>query len=516
MKKIILLTFIALALTSVFISAERYENNYFKLAIIEADNQVTFTGEKVNDVHVRGYVCSSENCNSLGAALWNGNELTSQDDAIQLIYPTILQSHHGYAVYMYKAGYIPYEVNANLSGTDIAPIGPLDNFMTKMRSCSSNIFSYVNSYADSTMKVNLTVNSPIAHSGLLNVVPDVLKQYYSTKIDVNLTAYRNGSFYTSETKLVDVPYSENSSVSLQFSTLPGTYRIVTSVKAADTQCLSSTTDSHTQTVTIPEIYQPDTTPPNIVNNFHLVSKSATSLGWGWVNPSDFDFAYNKIYIDNINVANTSSSSYAIFGLLPNTKHTITVYTVDISGNINLNEVSDTQTTFHHNHTHNIIPELNIVSPQNATYTAESIIIILESNNSSETSFSIDNSTAEFYSAPFVRTFSFGSHTLFARAVSLTGDSVTRSVTFTIIPAVTPATEKKSASEKKIKKTVEEELPQVKSLRLALPAVEEEVEEIDLTAKQKKQPTSFSLLNVLLLAAILLLLIAVAVVVYAMR
>ncbi len=88
----------------------------------------------------------------------------------------------------------------------------------------------------------------------------------------------------------------------------------------------------------------DTTPPGAVTNLTLVAKDTSSLSWRWTNPTDADFKAVLIYLNGTNVANTTNSYYNALGLLSNTTYTLTLHTIDASGNINTTDVTDTETT----------------------------------------------------------------------------------------------------------------------------------------------------------------------------
>ncbi|MFH1710997.1 MAG: MopE-related protein [Nanoarchaeota archaeon] len=88
----------------------------------------------------------------------------------------------------------------------------------------------------------------------------------------------------------------------------------------------------------------DITPPSSISNLQLDSKSTSSLKWGWTNPCDYDFAYSIVYLDGVNVMNTSDNFYIATNLDSDTYYTITVHTVDFNGNINNNDVSNTAKT----------------------------------------------------------------------------------------------------------------------------------------------------------------------------
>jgi hypothetical protein len=88
----------------------------------------------------------------------------------------------------------------------------------------------------------------------------------------------------------------------------------------------------------------DTVPPASVTNLALDSKDMTWIAWSWTNPSDSDFAESIIFLDGINVANSTIAFYNATGLSAGSAHTITIHTKDTSGNVNTFDVSNTQTT----------------------------------------------------------------------------------------------------------------------------------------------------------------------------
>jgi len=90
--------------------------------------------------------------------------------------------------------------------------------------------------------------------------------------------------------------------------------------------------------------QTDTTAPASVSSLEVETKSTSSIKWSWKNPSDNDFAFSIIFINGINIANTSSEFYKASGLEENTEYTITIHTADFSGNINNVNVQDTTKT----------------------------------------------------------------------------------------------------------------------------------------------------------------------------
>ncbi|MEI6849507.1 MAG: hypothetical protein WCK29_00560 [archaeon] len=88
----------------------------------------------------------------------------------------------------------------------------------------------------------------------------------------------------------------------------------------------------------------DTTAPGIITGLHVQNLGRNYIYWIWNNPSDSDFAHNIIFIDGVNVLNSTNNFYNLTGLGAGTTHTIGVETVDFSGNRNTSRVNNTATT----------------------------------------------------------------------------------------------------------------------------------------------------------------------------
>jgi len=80
--------------------------------------------------------------------------------------------------------------------------------------------------------------------------------------------------------------------------------------------------------------------PESISNLEVEARSMSSIKWTWSNPSDLDFFENLVYVDGVNVANTSDNFYRLNDLDTWEVYEITVYTVDESGNVNWSGVSD--------------------------------------------------------------------------------------------------------------------------------------------------------------------------------
>ncbi len=88
----------------------------------------------------------------------------------------------------------------------------------------------------------------------------------------------------------------------------------------------------------------DSYPPSLVMNLHVVDKDVDYISWAWDNPEDWDFDHVEVYLNGDFITNTTQNSFTATGLNPATNYTITLYTVDDDGNVNLNGVQDSETT----------------------------------------------------------------------------------------------------------------------------------------------------------------------------
>lgn len=88
----------------------------------------------------------------------------------------------------------------------------------------------------------------------------------------------------------------------------------------------------------------DDTPPATITNLQATDVGPNYIYWTWTNPGDSDFYRAIVYLDSVQVASTSDSYYNATGLTDNTAYTITVHTMDDEGNVNSNDINNTQTT----------------------------------------------------------------------------------------------------------------------------------------------------------------------------
>lgn len=121
-------------------------------------------------------------------------------------------------------------------------------------------------------------------------------------------------------------------------------------------------------ITIGEGLPADTTIPNSVTNLNSQSAGKTWIYWNWTNPSDSDFNSSIIYLDGINVDNTTDNFYNMTGLSPGTDYIITVHTKDHTENVNDTDVNSTVSTLLSNYPPNVDSlKINSTTGANLTY-----------------------------------------------------------------------------------------------------------------------------------------------------
>lgn len=92
------------------------------------------------------------------------------------------------------------------------------------------------------------------------------------------------------------------------------------------------------------VLPPDTTAPETVTDLKEDGVGSSWINWTWTNPTNTDFSHVIVYADNEFVGNSSNGHYNLTGLAEGTTHTISIRTVDMSGNINSEWVNDSAKT----------------------------------------------------------------------------------------------------------------------------------------------------------------------------
>ena len=106
----------------------------------------------------------------------------------------------------------------------------------------------------------------------------------------------------------------------------------------------------------------DRTAPASVTGLKEIAVGPEWISWNWANPADADFNHVKVYLNGTFITDTagkSVSSYNATGLSDGTTYTISILTVDDSGNMNPIRVNDSATTLK-------LPQLSGLSGTNIT------------------------------------------------------------------------------------------------------------------------------------------------------
>ncbi|HEY9247449.1 MAG TPA: hypothetical protein VIO11_11435, partial [Candidatus Methanoperedens sp.] len=90
----------------------------------------------------------------------------------------------------------------------------------------------------------------------------------------------------------------------------------------------------------------DKTPPAGVSNLINITYAPTYITWTWTDPEDEDFDHVMVYIDGVFRGNVTGGvrSVNLSYFKPNSTHTISIRTVDTSGNVNITMVNGTACT----------------------------------------------------------------------------------------------------------------------------------------------------------------------------
>ncbi|WP_370574095.1 PGF-pre-PGF domain-containing protein [Methanomethylovorans sp.] len=134
--------------------------------------------------------------------------------------------------------------------------------------------------------------------------------------------------------------------------------------------LDGLTDSETITITVMGSSLEQTSSMT-VTNLQETGLGSNWIRWEWTNPDAPDFSHFVIYIDDVAVSNTSESVYTSTGLDQGVSHSITIYSVDTSGNIDQEGVQDLATTL-------MLQDISSIYGNNIT--SSSITLVWEASN----------------------------------------------------------------------------------------------------------------------------------------
>ncbi|MGD2072050.1 MAG: hypothetical protein PVG65_00985, partial [Candidatus Thorarchaeota archaeon] len=241
---IMLLAVLPLVSAAVIVNYDMYEGSISESGVFSQ------TATPVSDFQVMGFVCGDASCSSVSGTLWGGQTLSSTGNSIQLTYPTTLQSPHGYGIYYFKDGYIPWESQATWAGT--GTVGTTyDNYLSKKQQCHApieglsvvneaqpNIPLVINVNAD----IDATTYSAITSAGPLDYVPAALADHYRVDTRVTLQVFNDQSQLVYE-DIVDIEVDYSGSLDVNFiwtPTIAGDYTIKAITSVTDGKCEAST------------------------------------------------------------------------------------------------------------------------------------------------------------------------------------------------------------------------------------------------------------------------------------
>jgi hypothetical protein len=241
-------------------------------ANVSADYNYTtnwyYNGSSVNNVRAINYVCTSNNCATLGAKL---NDINSgSSNSVSLIYPIPLLNSHGYAGYAMAPGYRMMEMGwiPTQSGNST-----INASFVKYASCSAPVNSVAaNAAVNEGQALSITVS---VHSAFheLNEIPyaepsdaDIVQDYLSARTNVTLTIRDslNNIVYTSSS---DNYIREDTNLNYIFSWTPnyaqaGSYTLTATTNVIDTKCASATqVNSVPRALTVNDSPNPDNHAP---------------------------------------------------------------------------------------------------------------------------------------------------------------------------------------------------------------------------------------------------------------
>ncbi|VVB60002.1 Uncharacterised protein [uncultured archaeon] len=233
---------------------------------ISSSGVVNDTAIPVTGASAIGFLCSSANCSTVSSGLdissgsladvSNPPVLSAGSSSnMNITYPTTLQSSFGYGVYIYKDGYIPYEVKANWSGSGTASARTY--YLAKKKSCTAPIMNFtvlndVYKNIPLVIDMNATLDADtfaaIKSAGPLEYAPPLLDPHYSVNTSVTLVIKNgNGDMVNTNTTYMLIPYSGSKHVRFIWTpTTEGTYTASVTTGVPDAKCVQDSVIPQTQ------------------------------------------------------------------------------------------------------------------------------------------------------------------------------------------------------------------------------------------------------------------------------
>ena len=247
----------------------------------------------------------------------------------------------------------------------------------------------LNNGTASTRSINITgfvVNDTIAPS--INVISPANTTYITNPVLVSFSATDNVAvsslwFYNGTR---NVSYSAPINLTL----VNGSYNFIFYANDSSGN-LNSTSTSFSVNISSGGNITNDTTAPGSVTGLYVINTTNTSASFGWTNPLDADFNGTIVYLNGVynRTLGNGINQTTFSGLNPNTNYTITINTLDTSGNVNGINVS--LSVFTNANTGDITPPgVTIISPTNTTYSSSNIVFNVSLNEFGLVAFTLDN------------------------------------------------------------------------------------------------------------------------------
>jgi hypothetical protein len=440
MNKIFTLLLTALFLTSLA-SAIVTETNHVFEGVLQGDIEIE-SDIPVNNVSVLGLICSNADCSGVQGRVFPDILNTGSDNSIILEYPTELISPHGYGIYFFKPGFIPYEVNADWSGNGNA--GEFDNFLFKKAFCTAEITNFQTQGSvqiGQTVETFAVINSAINTAGPLEFVPEEIEEHYQNSVDIffEVTDLSTSEIVASEFTSLNIDFSGQKEIGLEWiATQTGDFKVSIKTLSNDDKCISAEEVIQSQNVAVSEIPEEgDTTPPVItIESPESITYATSNIP---IVVSTDEQSILTFTLDNSNEEHISSDDGLHFFLLledlSDGLHTLILHASDASGNVATAFVDFSVDTTTPDTTP---PVITIESPESITYTISNIPIIASTNEQSILLYFLDGADEIQISSDDGFNFNFlledlenGDHTLTFQAVDLAANHATETVEFTV-------------------------------------------------------------------------------------
>jgi hypothetical protein len=247
MKKLLILVMALLFIASAY--AQTIERNDVFYAYYNNAGQFITTTTPITQANAIGFVCDQRACSSVSSQ-YLSQISSGSTNRFNFAFPTqkLFTGNGGYGVYIFKDGFIPWEIFANYTGTVNPPVYPA--YLSKIETCRIAIdeFDVVNSLypnmpimIDVATRLDSSVASPINNAGPLQYIPPQIRSHYQ----VNATAIleirnSNGVLVNTQSLPMALDYSSTKRANFSYTpTQTGRYTATVIATTTDGKCLNS-------------------------------------------------------------------------------------------------------------------------------------------------------------------------------------------------------------------------------------------------------------------------------------